>query len=104
MRRYLGARYGFDTLDQGYNGLETTTGEMLDLLKRVRPPVLELPRIKDFLDECDLVKFARVTPTEEACRQALDRGEMIVQRTIPVMMIPGRSDDASSLPPAEGSS
>ena len=88
LRRYLGARYGFEAVGQGEGGLETTTGEMLDLLNRVRPPIPELPRIKDFLDDCDLVKFARFTPTEELCRQALDRGETIVRRTIPVMQLP----------------
>lgn len=86
VRAYLGGRYGLDTsMELGKIGLETTTAEMLALLKRVRPPVVELPRIKTFLDECDLVKFARVEPTPEMCVEALDRGEMIVQRTIPIM-------------------
>ncbi len=88
VRRYLGARYGFETVGQGSNGLETTTGEMLDLLKRVRPPINELPRIKDFLDDCDLVKFARFTPTEDHCLDALASGEAIVRKTIPVMQLP----------------
>jgi hypothetical protein len=88
LRRYLGARYGFEAVGQGETGLETTTGEMLSILNRVRPPIAELPRIKDFLDDCDLVKFARFTPTEELCRQALDRGETIVRRTVPVMQLP----------------
>ena len=35
VRKYLGGRYGFD-------GLETTTGEMTSILKRVEPPVVEL--------------------------------------------------------------
>lgn len=85
VRKYLGARYGFETTEQGYNGLETTTAEMLELLRRVRPPVTELYGIKQFLDECDLVKFARLEPTREMCLQALERGETIVRKTIPVM-------------------
>lgn len=85
VRRYLGGRYGFEATEQGYNGLETTTGEMLELLRRVRPPVTELPRIQEFLDECDLVKFANLEPTREMCLTALTRGEVIVQRTIPAM-------------------
>jgi hypothetical protein len=85
IRKYLGARYGFETTEQGYNGLETTTAEMLELLRRVRPPITELYGIKQFLDECDLVKFARLEPTREMCLTALERGELIVQRTIPVM-------------------
>jgi hypothetical protein len=85
VRRYLGGRYGFEATEQGYNGLETTTAEMLELLRRVRPAVTELPRISEFLDECDLVKFAKLEPTREMCLTALTRGEVIVQRTIPVM-------------------
>ncbi len=88
IRRYLGARYGFDTLPEGYNGLETTTGEMLELLQRVRPPIAEMARIKEFLDECDLVKFARLSPDNAQCLEALARGEAIVRRTIPVTRLP----------------
>jgi hypothetical protein len=92
LRSYLGFRYGFETIEAGYNGLETTTGEMIALLKRVRPPVLELPRIKEFLDECDLVKFARVEPDETGCLEALRRVELIVRMTIPVMTPAARAD------------
>jgi hypothetical protein len=99
IRRYIGGRYGFEALAQGYNGLETTTGEMLDLLRRVRPPIVELPRIQAFLDDCDLVKFARLTPTKEECVEALERGELIVRRTIPVMLSPGAAGD-DRRPPA----
>jgi hypothetical protein len=76
VRRYLGARYGFD-------GLETTTDEMRSLLRRVRPPVPELATIGAFLADCDLVKFARVEPAEQDCLDALARGETIVRRTMP---------------------
>ncbi|MFT3773673.1 MAG: hypothetical protein QM820_50505 [Minicystis sp.] len=103
IRRYLGGRYGFETTEQGYNGLETTTAEMLELLRRVRPPITELPRIKEFLDECDLVKFARLQPTEEMCLEALSRGEIIVRRTIPVMVAAVPPDGARP-PNAEASS
>jgi len=76
VRKYLGARYGFD-------GLETTSDEMRALLRRVRPPVAVLPEIGEFLGDCDLVKFARVQPTEQDCVEALKRGETIVRRTVP---------------------
>lgn len=96
VRKYLGARYGFETTEQGYNGLETTTAEMLELLRRVQPPVTELYGIKQFLDECDLVKFARLEPTRDMCLTALDRGERIVQRTIPVMRAAAPTAEATS--------
>jgi hypothetical protein len=91
IRKYLGGRYGFETTEAGYNGLETTTAEMLDLLKRVRPPITEMARIKSFLDDCDLVKFARLEPSRDMCMEALERGEDIVRRTIPVVAaaVPG---------------
>jgi hypothetical protein len=76
VRKYLGARYGFD-------GLESTTDEMRAFLKRVRPAVKELDRIGRFLADCDLVKFARVVPTEGECLDVLDRGEAIVRLTTP---------------------
>ena len=76
VRKYLGARYGFD-------GLETTSDEMRALLRRVRPHVPEIGRIASFLGDCDLVKFARMVPTEKECLDALERGEGIVKLTIP---------------------
>jgi hypothetical protein len=76
VRKYLGARYGFD-------GLESTTDEMQQTLARVRPPVQGLDTISRFLEECDLVKFARVVPGENDCLAALDRGVTIVRNTTP---------------------
>ena len=76
VRKYLGGRYGFD-------GLETTTHEMTAILKRVEPAVYELPVILGFLEECDLVKFARFTPSDEDCTRALDQAEHIVRITVP---------------------
>ncbi|HKQ70151.1 MAG TPA: hypothetical protein VJT73_12470 [Polyangiaceae bacterium] len=83
VRKYLGGRYGFD-------GLETTTREMTSILKRVEPPVAELVAILAFLDECDLVKFARFTPSPEDCARVLDGGEHIVHATIPQVAVPPR--------------
>jgi hypothetical protein len=76
VRKYLGGRYGFD-------GLETTTREMTSILKRVQPAVYELPVILGFLEECDLVKFARFTPSDEDCTRVLDQAEHIVRITVP---------------------
>jgi hypothetical protein len=80
VRKYLGGRYGFD-------GLETTSREMASILRRVRPPVGPLESILSFLEECDLVKFARLTPSEQDCTNVLDQAERIVTATIPA---PGR--------------
>ncbi|MEO7330578.1 MAG: hypothetical protein ABI193_18535 [Minicystis sp.] len=83
VRKYLGARYGFD-------GLESTTDEIRAVLKRVRPPVPELKKIIAFLADCDLVKFARVIPDEDDCVDARRKGETIVRTTIPLNV---RADD-----------
>ena len=76
VRRYLGDRYGFD-------GLESTTREILGVLERIVPKIPIIPEIEAFLRHADLVKFARLTPTETECEEALDSGERIVHRTIP---------------------
>ncbi len=76
VRKYLGARFGFD-------GLESTTDEMERLLARVRPAVRGIDTINRFLEEADLVKFARVVPTENDCLAALERGITIVRNTTP---------------------
>ncbi|MBK8251420.1 MAG: hypothetical protein IPK82_01970 [Polyangiaceae bacterium] len=76
VRKYLGARYGFD-------GLETTTDEMRSILRRVVPPIQNFGEIVRFLEDCDLVKFARAVPSNEDCTEALDRGELIVRTTVP---------------------
>jgi hypothetical protein len=77
VRQCLGSRYGFD-------GLESTTDETIEALRRVpnlRVPLLE---IASFLQECDLVKFADVTPSTEACTQALGDAERVVRATMPL--------------------
>lgn len=76
VRKYLGARYGFD-------GLERTTDEMKSILRRIRPPIEGFSEIVRFLEDSDLVKFARFMPVESDCKAALARGQSIVHMTIP---------------------
>ncbi len=76
IRKYLGDRYGFD-------GLESTSREALRVLDAVTPRVSELGRIKKFLQHADLVKFARLTPSEEECGKYLQEARTIVTRTLP---------------------
>jgi len=79
VRRYLGDRYGFD-------GLESTTREMLGELRATTPRIVVLDEIERFLRQADLVKFARLTPTELECSTALGEAEQIVERTVPPLM------------------
>jgi hypothetical protein len=101
IRKYLGDRYGFD-------GLESTTRETLVLLREFQPPIPVLDTIETSLRDADLVKFARLTPSEEDCELSLVRAEQIVRATIPAMPIkaqvvatpPGSAPPSS--PPAGG--
>jgi hypothetical protein len=76
VRKYLGELYGFD-------GLESTTREALAVLRRVSPRIAVLDTIEGSLRDADLVKFARVTPSEGDCALALSRAEEIVHATMP---------------------
>ncbi len=78
VRQYLGARFGFD-------GLESTTDETLAALRRIPHFALSLSEVAGFLQHCDLVKFADVTPTLEECQRALAEAEQVVYRTMPVI-------------------
>jgi hypothetical protein len=76
VRAYLGARYGFD-------GLESTTDEILTALRRASVDAIALPFVLGFCEECDLVKFANMTPSLDSCKRALDAAERIVRSTMP---------------------
>jgi hypothetical protein len=108
VRGYLGARFNFD-------GLESTTDEMLAALKKqegggfVRleatptdpnapAPGISLAEIARFLRECDLVKFANLTPTPEQCTTAIEAGEKIVRATMPVGRTASASDQGAAKP------
>lgn len=81
LRKYLGARFGFD-------GLESTTREALFLLRRTTPRIPVLDTIESFLQNADLVKFARLTPSAEDCELALTRAETVVRATLPAAPAP----------------
>jgi hypothetical protein len=91
VRKYAGERYGFD-------GLESTTREMLSVLRRVVPPIPVLEAIEAFLRHADLVKFARLTPTADECNEALARGQQIVERTVPIPILPERPPPPANAP------
>jgi hypothetical protein len=76
MRNYLGALYGFD-------GLESTTDEIVAKLRRAHVQGVALPEVVAFLQDCDLVKFANFTPDLGECTRVLEAGERIVHQTMP---------------------
>jgi hypothetical protein len=105
VREYLGARFGFD-------GLETTTDEMLGLL-RVRDANLGLwQEVAAYLARCDLVKFAKVEPDQDEADLIFAKAQDIVQfsmplgdaygRAAPGAATTGATPDASAGPAADG--
>ncbi len=76
LRKYLGARFGFD-------GLESTTTETLRHLRRAELGSTTFETVDIFLGEADLVKFARRTPTEADCVLALSRADATIRDTLP---------------------
>jgi hypothetical protein len=76
IRDYLGARFGFDSL-------ELTTDELMDELRRRAGRTLVLGEIAGWLSSCDLVKFAKVSPSATEARGALEIAIRIVESTRP---------------------
>ena len=76
IRDYLGGRFGFDSL-------ELTTDELMDELRRRAGRMLVLGEIEGWLSACDLVKFAKVSPSATEARGALEIAISIVESTRP---------------------
>lgn len=72
VRDYAGAIYEIETRDR-------TTSEIYAELKKKEPDKKTLVFIKDFFDECDLVKFAKYRPDEKICLQDWDTAKKIVE-------------------------
>lgn len=83
LRRYLGARYDFD-------GLESTTDEMIAQLKKSALVGVALEEVSSLLRDCDLVKFANLEPSPEDCAKVIDESERIVRSTTPPRVPPRR--------------
>jgi hypothetical protein len=84
MREYLGGRFGFDSL-------ELTTEELMAALRKV--PAEETRAVPDseiegWLSGCDLVKFAKFSPSAEQARGALETAIRMVKATRPRQVTP----------------
>ena len=83
IRDYLGGRFGFDSL-------EMTTDELVDELGRHAGRELAsfmVSEIRAWLSACDLVKFAKVSPTAAEARGALESAIRIVRSTRPAPVV-----------------
>jgi predicted outer membrane lipoprotein len=76
LREYLGKRYGFE-------GLESTTDEVLRTLERIRPYKLSLSGVSLLLEQCDLVKFARAKPDLAQCDDLWNGAVGLIRATTP---------------------
>jgi hypothetical protein len=75
-KAYLGARFGFEALDR-------TTEEIQDLFTRgqVRVEPLDPKAVLSFLQDCDLVKFARLSPPDAETVEALQTVREMIEQT-----------------------
>jgi hypothetical protein len=77
VRAYLGARYGFDSL-------ELTSTELLAELERVAPHLVQPgSEVVRFIEDTDLVKFANAGGSDASALALLDTAQRIVLTTSP---------------------
>ncbi len=77
VREYLGGRFGFD-------GLETTTDEMLLLLRGHGASAGLWQEVSAYLSRCDLVKFANLEPDADEADLVYAKAQDIVQFSMPL--------------------
>lgn len=76
LRRYVEARFAVDAL-------EMTTVEVVAGLEAAGVDARFRDGLRAFLEQCDLVKFAKVRPGQDASRQVLDLGRRVVLDSVP---------------------
>ncbi len=75
VRRYVEARYGVEAMDR-------TTYELVNDLERRR---VSVDGLEPLLNQADLVKFAKFTPTPESAAVTVNQARELVMRTTPVV-------------------
>lgn len=75
IRHYIEGRYFIVAL-------ELTTFELLQKLESENIEAESIRMIQEFLESCDLAKFAKYVPSDEENRAALSRGVEIVEKTM----------------------
>jgi hypothetical protein len=76
--------------------LEMTTGEVVEGLRGAHLPGDDVRAFDTFARRCDLVKFAKLRPAPDACRDILEAARAFVDRTQP------RVDDGVEGPDSAG--
>lgn len=88
MRRYMGRRYRI-------TAMELTHEELAREMRRANVSERESALLLEFLDRCDLVKFARFIPSDEEVRSLVERAKQLVRETqfrLPPAVGPGAAD------------
>ena len=76
VRAYLGERFGFDAL-------ECTSGELLREVDRRALPGVDPEDLREFVDQCDVARYARGEVPVPACAGALGYARSLVEATRP---------------------
>ncbi|MCX5693235.1 MAG: BatD family protein [Candidatus Omnitrophica bacterium] len=76
IRTYIEDRYSIFAMDR-------TTWELFQEMKSKRIERLHVDRINDFLEDCDMVKFAKYMPSHKEIEEVYKRAEEIVDITTP---------------------
>ena len=98
LRAYLGARYGFDSL-------ELTSTELLAELQRAAPHLAEPSgEVARFLDRTDLIKFAKTGADQGEALSLLDAAQAIVLSTAPKLEVAAEMLSGPVRPPSASAS
>ncbi len=76
VRGYVGERFGVEAL-------ECTTTELLDSLRDLNAPELPREGLASFLQEADLVKFAKAQMSADSCQHAMSFAHQLLDVTAP---------------------
>lgn len=71
---------------QGVRMLERTTGEIRRGLRGTSLNEASTQKLINFLEESDLVKFSKFTPTEAEAYETITRARQIIEMTMPVVI------------------
>ncbi|MBN1652673.1 MAG: hypothetical protein JXA30_02740 [Deltaproteobacteria bacterium] len=100
VREYLGGRFAGGYL--AFTGLETTSSEMIAILRELRVEVNLLQEITAFLFRCDLIKFAKVSPNHDEVDLIFAEAQEIVRNSTPQEPLKESSDSRAPDDAAEG--
>lgn len=101
VREYLGRRYNLSLTNR--QGLELTTEELIESVRDVRwPAELGGSFVEAFLYDCDLVKFARHTPSAVESEELLTSAFKLVELTRPTPLGEAATAESGGDPDADG--